>query len=119
MMTEENFNSYSKADIFKNYCDLYRRLEEKDSLIAEPVVTVSEILKKLAHVTTNLSKISETINRSKKNDVFIRKFETLKIEKTEKFLIGSSIGEHLPRDRILPQDSSIHAYPGSTTRVKL
>ena len=42
---------------------------------------------------------------SSKNDVFVRKFEKLKIEeKIEIFLIVSSIIEHLARDRTFPQD---------------
>ena len=121
MMTAENFNSYSKADLYKIYCELYQKLEEKNSLIAEHVVTVSEFLKKSAQVKTAI--ITPTINTSAKNDVFIRKFETLKIdEKTENFLIdliGSSIIKHLARDRTFPRDCSIHAYPGSTTKEKL
>ena len=120
MMTAEKFNSYSKADLYKIYCELYQKLEEKDSLIAEHVVTVSEFLKKSTQVTTNSAIITPTINTSAKNDVFIRKFETLEIEeKTENFLIGSSIIKHLARDRTFPQDCSIHAYPGSTTKEKL
>ena len=120
MMTAEKFNSYSKADRYKIYCQLYQKLEEKDSLIAEHVVTVSEFLKKTAQVTTTLSIITPTINTSAKNDVFIRKFETLKVEeKIENFFIGSSIIEHLTRDRTFPQDCSIHAYPCSTTNEKL
>ena len=115
MITAEKFNSYSKADLYKIYCELYQKLEEKNSLIAEHVVTVSEFLKKSAQVITAI--ITPTINTSAKNDVFIRKFETLKIdEKTENFLIGSSIIKHLARDRTFPQDCSIHAYPGSTTK---
>ena len=47
MMTAEKFNTYSKADLYKIYCQLYQKLEEKDSLIAEHVVTVSEFLKKI------------------------------------------------------------------------
>ena len=86
MMTAEKFNSYSKADLYKIYCELYQKLEVKDSLIAEHVVTVSEFLKKSAQVTTTSAMITPTINTSAKNDVFIRKFETLKIEeKTENF----------------------------------
>ena len=119
MMTAEKFNSYSKADLYKIYCELYQKLEEKDSLIAEHVVTVSEFLKKSAQVTTTSAIITPTINTSAKNDVFIRKFETLKIEKTENFLIGSSIIKNLARGRTFPQDCSIHAYPGSTTKEKL
>ena len=53
MMTAEKFNIYSKADLYKNFCQLYQKLEEKDSLIAKHVVTVSEFLKKSAQVTTN------------------------------------------------------------------
>ena len=45
MMTAEKFNSYSKADLYKIYCQLYQKLEEKDSHINEHVVTVSEFLK--------------------------------------------------------------------------
>ena len=84
------------------------------------VVTVSESLKKSAQVTTTSAIITLTINMSGKNDVFIRKFETLKIEeKTENILIGSSIIKHLARDRTFPQDCSIDAYPGSSTKKKL
>ena len=84
------------------------------------MVTVSEFLKKSAQVTTNSPIITPKINTSAKNDVFIRKFETLKIEKkTENFLIGSSIIKHVARDRTFPQDCSIHAYSGSTTKEKL
>ena len=120
MMTAEKFNSYSKADLHKIYCQLYQKLEEKDSLIAEHAVTVSEFFKKSAQVTTTSSIITHTINTSAKNDVFIRKFETLKIEeKIDNFLIGSSIIKHLARDRTFPQDFSIHAYPGSTTKEEL
>ena len=120
MMTAEKFNSYSKADHYKIYCELYQKLEEKDNLIAEHVVTVSEFLKKSAHATTTSAIITPTINTSAKNHVFIRKFETLKIqEKTENFLIGSSIIKHLATDRTFPQDYSIHAYPGSMTTEKL
>ena len=86
MMTAENFNSYSKAHLYKIYCELYQKLEEKDNLIAEHVVTVSEFLKKSAQVTTTSAIITPKINTSAKNDVFIRKFETLKIEeKNRKF----------------------------------
>ena len=120
MMTAEKFNSYSKADLYKIYCELHQKLEEKDSLIAEHVVTVSAFLKKSAQVTTTSAIITTTINTSAKNDIFICKFETLKIEeKTENFLIGSSIIKHLERDRTFPLDCSIHAYPGSTTEEKL
>ena len=85
-MTAEKFNRYSKADRYTICCQLYQKLEEKDSLIAEHVVTVSECLKKLAQITTTSSIITPTINASAKNDVFIRKFETLKIEdKKENF----------------------------------
>ena len=81
---------------------------------------MSEFLKKSAQVTITSAIITPTINTSAKNDVFIRKFETLKIEeKTEHFLIGNSIIKHLARDRIFPQERSIHAYPGSTTKEKL
>ena len=119
MMTAEKFNSYSKADLYKIFCEFYQKLEEKDSLIAEHVVTVSEFLKKSAQVTTTSAIITPTINTSAKNDVFIRKFEKLKIEeKTENFLFGSSIIKHLAGDRTFPQDCSIHAYPGSTTKEK-
>ena len=52
MMTAEKFNTYSKVDLYKIYCQLYQNLEEKDSLIAEHVLTVSEFLKKSAQVTT-------------------------------------------------------------------
>ena len=45
MMTAEKFNSYPKADLYKIYCKFYQKLEEKDSLIAEHAVTVSEFLK--------------------------------------------------------------------------
>ena len=83
------------------------------------MVTVSEFHKKSAQETTNSSIITPTINTSAKNDVFIRKFETLQIEKTENFLIGSTIIKHLARDRTFPQDCRIHAYPGSTTKEKL
>ena len=84
------------------------------------MVAVSELLKKSAHVTTNSSIISPKINTSVTKDVFIRKFETLKIkEKTENFLIGSSIFKRLPKGRTFPQDCSLHAYPGSTTRENL
>ena len=83
------------------------------------MVTVSEFLKKLTQVTTTSAIITLTIITSAKIDVFIRKFETLKIEeKTENFLIGSSIIKHLAIDRTFPQDCSIHAYPGSTTEEK-
>ena len=120
MMTAEKFNSYSKADLYKIQCELYQILEEKDTLIAEHVITVSEFLENSAQLTTTSAIITPTINTSAKNDVFIRKFETLKIEeKTENFLIGSSIIKHLARDRTFPQDCSIHAYPGSTTKEKL
>ena len=74
MMTAEKFNSYSKADLYKIFCQLYQKLEEKDSLIAEHVVTMSEFFKNSAHVTTNSSIITPTINTSAKNDVFIQKF---------------------------------------------
>ena len=81
-------NSYSKAGLYKIYCELYQKLEEKASLIAEHVVTVSEFLKKSAQVTTTSAILTPMINTSAKNDVFIRKFETLKIEeKTENFLM--------------------------------
>ena len=84
------------------------------------MVTVSEFLKKSAQVTTTSAIITPKINTSAKNDVFIRKFETLKIEeKTENFLIGSGIIKHLARDRTFPQDCSIHAYRDSTTKEKL
>ena len=84
------------------------------------MVTVSEFLEKLAQVTTTSAIITPTINTSAKNGVFIRKFVTLKIEeKTENFSIGSSIINHLARDRTFPQDCSIHAYPGSMTKEKL
>ena len=120
MKTAEKFNSYSKADLYKIYCELYQKLEEKDNLIAEHVVTVCEFLKNSAQLTTTSAIITPKINTSANNDVFIRKFETLKIEeKTENFLIGSSIIKHLARDRTFPQDCSIHAYPGSTTKEKL
>ena len=119
-MTAEKFNSYSKADLYNIYCELFQKIEEKDSLIAEHVVTLSELLKKTAHVTATPAIITPTIKTSAKNCVFIRKFETLKIEeKTENFLIGSSNIKHLARDRTFPQDCSIHAYPGSTTKEKL
>ena len=78
-----------------------------------------EFIEKSAQVTTTSAIITPTINTSAKNDVFIRKFETLKIEKTENFLTGSSIIKHLARDRTFPQDCSIHAYPGSATKEKL
>ena len=80
MMTAEKFNSYSKADLYKIYCELYQKLEEKDSLIAEHVVIVSEFLKKLAQVTNTSAIITPKIE----NDVFIRKSETLKIEKKKR-----------------------------------
>ena len=120
MMTAEKLNSYSKEDRYKIYCELYQKLEEKDSLIGEHVITFGEFLKKLAQVTTILAIITPAVNTSAKNDVFIRRFETLKIEeKTENFLIGSSIIKHLARDRTFLQDCIIHAYPGSTTKEKL
>ena len=120
MMTTEKFNSHSKADLYKIYCQLYQNLEEKDSLMAEHVVTVSQFLNKSAQVTSTSSIITLTIKMTAKNDVFIRKFETLKIEeKTGNFLIGSSIIKHLTRDRTFPQDCSKHAYPGLTTKEKL
>ena len=64
MMTAEKFNSFSKADHYKIYCQLYQKLEEKDSLIAEHVVTVSEFLKKSTQVTITSSIITPTINTS-------------------------------------------------------
>ena len=92
MMTAEKFNSCSKADHNRIYCELCQKLEEKDSPIADHVVTVSEFLKNSSQVTTTSAIITPTINTSAKNDVFIRKFETLKVkEKTESFSIGSSI----------------------------
>ena len=120
MMTKEKFNSYSKGDFHKFCCKLYQKFEEKDSLIVQQVITVSEIIKQSAQVRTTSAIITPTINTSAKNDVFIRKFETLKIEeKTDNFLIGSSIIEHPERDRRFPQDCSIKAYPCTTTKEKL
>ena len=119
MMTAEKFINFSKTDLYEIYCKLYQKLEEKDSLIAEHVLTVSEFLRKSAQVTTTSAIITPMINTGAKNDIFIRKFETLKIEKTENFLIGSSIIKHLARDRTFPQNCSIHVYPGSTTKEKL
>ena len=118
-MTADKFNSYSKADLYKIYCPIYQKLEEKDSLIAKHVVIMSEFLKKSVQVTTTSSIITPTINTSVKNGVFIGKSETLKIEKTYFYLIGSSIIKHLARDRTFPQNCRKHAYPGSTTKEKV
>ena len=48
MMTAEKFNSYSKVDFHEFFCELYQNFEEKDSLIVEHVITVSEMLKQSA-----------------------------------------------------------------------
>ena len=118
MANAEKFNSYSKADLYKIYCQLYQKLAEKDSLIAEHVVTVSEFLKN-SQETASSSIITPKINTIAKNDVFIQKFETIKFEeKTENFLVGRSIIKLLAGDRTFPHDCSIHAYKGSTTKEK-
>ena len=86
MMTAEKVNSYSKADVYKIYCQLYQKLEEKDSLSHRRACSNREFLKKTGQATTNSSIITPTMNTSAKNDIFIRKFETIKIdENTEIF----------------------------------
>ena len=71
-MTAEKINSYSKGDLYKICCQLYQKLEKKDSLIAEHVRTANDFLKKMAQVTNTFSIITATINTGAKNDVFIQ-----------------------------------------------
>ena len=76
IMTAEKFNNYLKADLYKIYCPQYQKLEEKNILIAELVVTVSEFLKNSAQVATTSSIITSTNNNtSAKNDVFLERLK--------------------------------------------
>ena len=46
MMNQEEFNSHKKIELYQIYVDLFKKVEEKDSIIKEFVISASQFLPK-------------------------------------------------------------------------
>ena len=45
-MNQEEFNSHNKNELYRIYVDLFKKVEEKDSIIKECVISASQFLLK-------------------------------------------------------------------------
>ena len=48
MMNQEEFNSHNKNELYQIYVDLIKKVEERDSIIKEFVISASQFLLKKA-----------------------------------------------------------------------
>ena len=44
MINQEEFNSHNKNELYRIYVDLFKKVEEKDSIIKEFVISASQFL---------------------------------------------------------------------------
>ena len=113
MLSETAFKSLSKNDMYDLYLNISQKLEQKEKFIEDYI--------KL-HVTSN-NKITGDDNRAEKYNngtVSSREFQPFPLKSSDQNLvIGSSIVGRLIHDRNIPDDSTIHAFRGSTTKEKI
>ena len=99
------------------YVDLFKKLEEKDSIIKEFVISASQfLLKKQSNDAPKKSgKISNQYNPPIIQEVRVRRFEPKEVPtKTRNLVIGSSLVKNLVGDSTIPEDICAHDYRGST-----
>ena len=121
-MNQEEFNSHNKNELYRIYVDLFKKVEEKDSIIKGFVISASQfLLKKQSNDDPKESgKISNQYNPPIIQEVRVRRFEPKEVPtKTQNLVIGSSMVKNLVGDSTIPEDISVHDYRGSTTCEKI
>ena len=63
MMNQEEFNSHNKNELYQIYVDLFKKVEEKDSIIKEFVISASQfLLKKSSQMTIQRNQVKSRNN---------------------------------------------------------
>ena len=121
-MNQEEFNSHNKNELYRIYVDLFKKVEEKDSIIKEFVISASQfLLKKSSQMTIQRNQVKSRTNITPLiiQEVRVRRFEPKEVPtKTQNLVIGSSLVKNLVGDSTIPEDICVHDYRGSTTCEK-
>ena len=118
MLSLQTFEKTSKNELYNIYRELYEKLQEKEKIIEQHVINISNYLKGTA--TNNTPQASSTTSTSGYNVNKVRSFQAFPVkDNTTNLIIGSSIVKNLVNDRSFPADVEVHAYRGSTTLEKL
>ena len=122
-MNQEEFNSHNKNEQYRIYVDLFKKVEEKDSIIKEFVISACQfLLKKQSNDDPKESgKFSNQYNPPPIiQKVRVRRFEPKEVPtKTQNLFIGSSLVKNSVVDSTIPEDICVHDYRGSTTCEKV
>ena len=114
MLSQESFNSLSKAQLYNIYIELYQKNEEREQIIIDYV-------KRSSMGNTGSQFSYHKVTGSKANDPEkVRTFKVIPLpERTGNLILGSSIVKNMAGDRTIPTDIVTHAYRGSTTSEKI
>ena len=120
-MNREEFNSDNKNELYRIYVDLFKKVEEKDSIIKEFVLSASQVLlkKQSTDDPKESGKISNQYNTPIIQEVRVRHFEPTEVPTKTQLVIGSSLVKNLVGDSTIPEDICVHDYRGSTTCEKI
>ena len=114
MLSQESFNSLSKAQLCNIYIELYQKNEEREQIIIDYV-------KRSSMGNTGSQFSYHKVTGNKANDP--EKVRTIKViplpERTGNLILGSSIVKNMAGNRTIPTDIVTHAYRGSTTSEKI
>ena len=113
MLSETAFKSLSKNAMCALYLNISQKLKQKEKFIGDNI--------KL-NLTSN-NKITGDVNRAEKYNngtVSSREFRPFSLKSShQNLVIGSSIVGRLIHDINIRDDSTIHAFRGSTTKEKV
>ena len=116
MLCQESFNRLSKEQLYSIYTDLYKKNEERESIIINYIKNPTEGQRK----DDNSGSLGSFGKDKSNNQQSVRTFRSFPIyDHTENLILGSSIVKNLVHDKSIPKDITTHAYRGSTTSEKL
>ena len=114
MLSQESFNSLSKAQLYNIYIELYQKNEEREQIIIDYVKRSS-----MGNTGSQFSYHKVTGNKANDPEK-VRTFKVILLpERTGNLILGSSIVKNMAGDRKIPTDIVTHAYRGSTTSEKI
>ena len=120
MMNQEEFNSHNKIELYRIYVDLFKKVEEKDSIIKEFVISASQLLlKKQSNDDPKESgKISNQYNPPIIQEVRVRRFEPKEVPTKHKILLLEAVWWKIWSGIVLYQKTSAYMIIEAQQPVK-
>ena len=120
MLTRNDWLSIKKKVTYKLYVQLFKQLTAKEEFICE---FITKLAKDKMTADNAAGEEVMGVSSSTGEGLFIEKIRVFKATSPKKeennISFGSSIVAKLEEDKSLPNDCSVHAYRGSTTKEKL